>query len=230
VYKYPDVEWVFYVKTIAAVEMNLGFELGFERLSLGGGVHLEALPAVMTDEQVLSEYGRGVRDHVRGSADYALTLDEELDSLAALDDWKAPRERTRIEALLERVRFTRVALWLQKPATVDARAVHQRATKDDLPVRYWSVVWAPIAVLPGQENGRFSRADIEAAEKMNESIQGLVRPHAPWLSVRMLEAALGVQNWDMRYLMMWIVLETLFGPEQPNEMSDMSKPVLPSGR
>jgi len=206
------------LQTLAAVECKLDFDIGEGTLALGAGVFLARLPDWIKGNDVLDAYGRQTREHVLEKATYALFLDVELVSFDEVEkDWKGPQAPKRIDEALSKLSFALIAFWVHKPAAILARAVVQFANEAGQQSRF--TTWPEFALLPKEETGVFSRIDMDGVAELNKSIQGLTRPHTPWLAIRMLQGALIEVNWELRYLTMWIVLETLFGPTGATETS-----------
>lgn len=62
-----------------------------------------------------------------------------------------------------------------------------------------------------------SLEDLAQAGRLLSSMLSLERNGSTWIAIRMLVRTLTESMWEARYLWHWIVLEALFGPENPNE-------------
>jgi len=59
--------------------------------------------------------------------------------------------------------------------------------------------------------------DLEVGRRVNEALDRVTRGSALWIAIRFLMRSLQEAQWEMRYMTLWIVMEALFGPDDPGE-------------
>lgn len=64
-----------------------------------------------------------------------------------------------------------------------------------------------------------SADDSTKATTLHRSIVGLSRNGTLWTAVILLREALTERFWDSRFLLLWVVLEAIFGPSDPREIT-----------
>jgi len=157
------------------------------------------------------------RSGLIGRATFALVQRYQAD--AADEPHPSAEGRTKEYVASEAILFSSLALWLAQPSCVNFRLVlHAHRMGGE-----WCLAAAQAVppILPGNRYCQVepTRQDLEVAQQLNVRIWDLPRSGAVWTAIRTLLAALESEHWEIRYLLLWVLLEALFGPEDAREMT-----------
>src|SRR5262249_24425299 len=125
------------------------------------------------------------------------------------------------EKIRVRISFANLALWMAHPCCIGFQVIGHasRETEND--------AWIPKHVVsnlsllkPHQQDweGSLSEQDIQVAQELTKALTQLARDSNPvWIAARLLWQALTESTWEVRYVLLWVALEALFGPSDPHE-------------
>jgi hypothetical protein len=121
----------------------------------------------------------------------------------------------------ERVQLAILSLWLAKPSCVGIAMIVQFAGDPRGGTRH---IELSDGVIPHQNHERnvLSAEDIAVARDLLTSFSTVPRTSAVWTATKFLWISVPIPNtwWDGRYLMTWIALEALFGPESRRRVTE----------
>ncbi len=176
-------------------------------VDLAEGVVLQRTPDWVKNEKLdfLSAPSReGVRD-----SSVSLCLEYEGDEL-----------RGHQEAAEQEILIANLALWLAKPAPVGTQSrLHFRLPResDGGPV---SAAWGGMLLHHGRdEREQFTTEDLDLAADLHRTLIKLGPDSLLWTALNVLRSALCDEWWQSRFLFFWVAVETLFGPENAQEMA-----------
>lgn len=187
-------------------------------VNLAAGISIEPVPDWIRDKEVLEFLSPHDRKNVE-RAEVAFTADYQAEALGSPDpDWtgKTPRPiQSRIE---EKFARSSMALWLTKPSTLTCGPplLHFERKGDPHSLRSSASI-NPILIQKVENDNVPTSEDLTQAGKLLSSIQSLRRDGSVQIALTMLLRSLTERVWETRYLLQWIVLEALFGPDSPNE-------------
>lgn len=132
-------------------------------------------------------------------------------------DWNGTEPRSIQDVVSEEIRLVQLAFWLAQPSYFKTRTVmHFRIDSSTGIMRTFQR--APmLRTVDTQKLRALSQDNLNEALKLYQQILLLPRDATIWSSVRMFYKSLTEGSWDIRYLLNWIVLECLFGPQETSE-------------
>ena len=180
-----------------------------EPFDLGNEVLLSPLPAWLRDREAISHLSLHDRDVLQRMARLALVV----------DPWAVARlDPGLIRPSEDRIRVTNLALWLARPSNANFDLLLRG--RQDREGRWFIPSYQhPEHLRPhvNDLNTELSRDDLQAARDINIAISRLSTDSATWAALRATWRALTEPWWEERYLLLWIALEALFGPEDARE-------------
>src|SRR5262249_426812 len=78
---------------------------------------------------------------------------------------------------------------------------------------------SPLLCHPADEDAQPTEDEVQRASTLHDALSKLQRRNAIWTAVRSTWAALQMSTEEVRYLLFWIALEALFGPEDGREIT-----------
>lgn len=204
-----------------SLALNSWFEIPpvTESTELCCGVRLEPVPAWVKSDAALKLLSWNDREGIR-SAELALSVDYEADALGSPDpDWNGQAPRSIQASIDEKFALASLALWLVKPTRLTVGPVLHFGRKGDPTSLRQSGSLRPILTSDLEQQNVLTAADLVDAGRFLKAILSLRRSGAVWTAMWMLLRALSESVWEVRYLLQWVALEALFGPENPNEVT-----------
>jgi hypothetical protein len=178
-------------------------------VELAAGVRLERIPAWVKDPRAVEHEGTPTRQAVE-EAEVAIVVEYE-GTPGVLDKWQQDAE--------EKIFMTGIALWLAKPTSWSAGHLLHFQKKGD-PQSWRRGGPANRLLITPQDASECPNAkDLELATKLLAFLSNLRRDGTIWGAVRLLAMALSAKPWEPRFVLVWIVLEALFGPEDGREIT-----------
>src|SRR5262245_9829445 len=149
---------------------------------------------------------------------YALSVEYQADSLGDRDlEWKGERPRSKQERALEGITLANLALWIAQPSGLGLDLmIHAKKRGREWSLRQSSVL-SELTPHGQDQNAWLNLSDLRLARELTEALTALPRDGAVWIAARTLWKALTEQMWEVRYTLLWIALEALFGPSDPHE-------------
>ena len=205
--------------TIAPVSLGYrGHEGGLtEPFDLGNDVVL-GLPPDWLSEEPVTELMSFFQQEVCRRTELAFRVEYEADSLGDPlpgrdEDHQQSKQRHAQESLL----LANLALWLARPSPLAyPLMIHAECQSGSWKAREIFSV-GRFCVHVDDDGNSLSVGDLRNAREINLSIQGLHRAGSLWTALRVLAETLREKPWEIRYPLLWIALEALFGPENPGE-------------
>ena len=112
-----------------------------------------------------------------------------------------------------------LALWLARPTPLSFEAViHADKYEKDWVTRQ-VISYPSVRSLPEYETQEFSPEDFDQARKLLPMILALSQQSTVNMARSATARALVEESWELRYLLHWLALEALFGPEETDEKS-----------
>jgi len=175
-----------------------------------GPVKLRTAPEFIKEEDV-GKYLSYTQKELLKNAKFVLSIEYEANALGDQDkEWKGDTKRGKQKTAYEKIRIACLSLWLAKPSPLRYDFVLHIKDCDKSPFTVQS--FSVPAIIPHfrYENEFHDQVDIEIAEKIYNSIANLERKGPVWMAIRTTFDAL-TSPWEIRYVLLWIVLEALFG-------------------
>jgi hypothetical protein len=191
-----------------------------EPVHLGRGVTLSYVPDWLTEERIIKHLSDHQREQLSHNIRFVLMLEYGADSLNDPDtEWQGQKPRSKQDRALELLQLANLALWLVHPTSTG----FDFAIDLDCPANTWSFrrVSEVPRLIPYERDcdQQFTKRDLELARELYGSLIDLPRDGAAWVAVHALWKALVAESWEVRYLLLWVGLEALFGPEDAREIT-----------
>jgi Apea-like HEPN len=191
-------------------------------VEFSGGVKLCKIPEWVKNEQFARSLNSRQRERLLKNVEFAFIAEYEAESFNDPDpEWKgkgAVTKAGRKEALFA---FANLALWLARPSAARFDFIIH-AKRDTFPLWLFdgtSLFIAPLLVGRSEEDNILSSTDLELAQKMHLSLANLQPDTTLWTTVNMGWIAITIDAQPLRYLSLWVALESLFGPEDGREIN-----------
>ena len=187
-------------------------------IEFGGGVWLQSVPDWVKSDAALQYESltnrRGVED-----ATAAFVADYEADALGAPDpEWKGKETRSLQQVFDEKIGLAGLAVWLVSRCGWSAGPTFHFGRKGDASsLRSSSTLFRIRTHL--EERDAPTVEILRRAGVLHRYLLGLRREGSIWVAVRTLMAALVQSAWEVRYILVWVALEALFGPEDGREIT-----------
>lgn len=208
----------FFDPTTAPVDYWDDYKNHDKPITLGHGVIFRLAPDWFKEKQISEALTEDQRDKLIGGKSFVLMLEYAADSLGDPDpEWRGKKPRSKQVRALELIQLANIALWLAKPSSIGFDLLIHA----DCPSTSWS--WRQIQEFPplaphfNDVGNRLTKDDVESARNLHLSLSALPRDGAIWVAVGTLWKSLLESQWEIRYVLLWIVMEALFGPEDTRE-------------
>jgi len=181
-------------------------------------VTLEPIPEWVRDGAFLEHLARSDRETISQLAEYAWSAAYDADSFGDPDPSSSEgRPRSKQDEASRRIRLANLAMWLAQPSCAGFRIVLDFECPDST----WQ--FRNYAAYPGllarNDHGEapFALGVLEDARELYQRLVSLPREAHLHTAVGMLWKALTEDLWQVRYLCLWVVVESLFGSVNPQE-------------
>lgn len=149
---------------------------------------------------------------------HCLTVEYQADSLGTPDpEWRGPEPRSIQDTALEKIHIVMLSMWLAQPTGMHFREIaHCVKSGQDWLVRQIGDHYRDYP-LSAYKNEQMNSEDVNRAKHLSKLLFGMPTEGPVWSAICSTGLALTQHNWILRYLVFWLVLEALFGPEDPRE-------------
>jgi hypothetical protein len=185
---------------------------------LAPGITLHAAPAWLTDEQDWHvELGLLDREAVK-EATTVFVAEYEADALGSADpNWTGRGPRSIQNSVDVSLALSSLALWIARPSPLACGIVmHFEAFRDE-PVLRSGRRLEPIIVSETEAKNELTDDDFQIAAPLATALVRMPRGGALWTAISMLLRSLPERQIEIRYLLHWVALEALFGPDSGGE-------------
>lgn len=186
-------------------------------LDIGSGVKIEAVPEWINTGDYLDNFSPSERDEI-SCAKFAFSTSYAAEAIGSRDlEWKGQEPRSIQSAIDEKFSLAGLALWISKPSKFSCGPkLHFEVSNDPGSFRQSSVS-EKIRVSESESEGFPSEEDFASAKDILKALLSLERSGNVFMAIKILLHGLQDSVMEIRYLSHWIVLESLFGPEETNE-------------
>lgn len=185
--------------------------------NLAAGIRIEPIPDWIKNEKALELLSWTDRKNIQ-NAELAFAVEYEADALGSADpDWSGLEPRSIQSSIDERFALASVALWLAKPSRLTCGPLLHFGKKGDSNSLRTAGSLKPVLIREDEYDNVPTADDLAYAGRLLETIVTLRRDATTWIAIRMLVRALTEFMWEARYLWQWVVMEALFGPDNPAE-------------
>jgi len=189
------------------------------RFEFADGLVLAAVPDWVAKDRVVENLDSRNR-RALAEATHGFVAEYEAASLGEPDPaWKGPQRKSIQETKYELTVLGNLALWLSRPSLVCFNVVLHAPQIGGQPFVQRLEQHSTLLCHPQDIGNTLSAEDIDFARMLHSSLALLPRGNAMWTAVRATWSALQMNEEEVRYLLFWIALEALFGPEDAREMT-----------
>jgi hypothetical protein len=193
--------------------------------SLNKRASLSRLPDWLTDEQqsnVVDLLLPKVREELKahGTIRYCIVVEYQADSLGSTDpQWQGQKTRSIQDSAFEDARNFFLALWLVHPTSIHYRqVVHVANRPSDRLIRQIEK-YDPQRHLPNCEDDEYQVSDLERARLIANGLSDVPINGNIRTAVHAVMRAQTEGEWTIRFLIFWLVMESLYGPEDGREIT-----------
>lgn len=188
-------------------------------LDMGHGVTFEKIPEWVKVDEALNYLSWNDKDAIEKS-NYAFAIRYDAEALGSPDpNWKGSQGRSIQASVDERLMLVALALWLVAPSSLVGHQILHFGRENDPKSRRQFASLNQILVAANQIDNIPTTDEFQSAVAIFDILLNLSRDKGLWISVRTLIAAATERNWEVRYALLWIVLEALCGPEDGREIT-----------
>jgi hypothetical protein len=190
-----------------------------QQVAFAGGLVLTNTPAWVLKETMLDSLSEWDRRAVKEcSSALVATYDA-----AALGDpdptWVGPEPKSIQESKYELCLLANLALWLSRPSPVQFSVVLHAPQFGAEPIGQRMSRHSPLLCHPQDVDAQLSDDDITLATQLHASLATVARDTSIWTAIRATWSGLQLNVEHVRYVLFWIALEALFGPDDAREMT-----------
>lgn len=183
------------------------------------GVALVPLPQWVHGQTMLESLSAIDRAAVK-AATHAFLLTYTADALGTPDpDWKGAEPKSIQESKYELGLLANLACWLAQPSPACFHIVIHAPHFESGPVVQQIERNSELLCHPENIDSRLTEADLPLAAKYHEALVQIPRDTALWTAVRSAWAGLQMNHESIRFLLFWVGIEAMFGPEDGREIN-----------
>jgi hypothetical protein len=183
------------------------------------GLRLTAIPGWLRSQNLLQSISQGDREAIE-HASHCFLVTYEADSLGALDAAHTGLyPRSMQDAKYELAVLGNLALWLSKPTPACFATVVHAPQFGAEPVAQQVARYTELLCHPQDVEARLTAADVDRACTIHAGLASVTRSGSVFNAIWATWAALQMNSEAIRYVLFWIALEALFGPEDAREIN-----------
>ena len=186
-------------------------------ISLGCGIYLEPAPEWVKHEDAIKYLSWNNRKDIEDTS-IVFSTRYEAEALGSPDpSWKGKTAKGIQSVVEEKFMLSSLALWLVKPSRLSCNTFIHFSTENDPNSNRSSGKLNSISVDQNDLDNCLTSENISDASIIFETIMTINRDGSLWSAIRMLIIALDQHIWEIRYLLLWVAIEALFGTENTQE-------------
>jgi hypothetical protein len=145
---------------------------------------------------------------------HCLIYEYEAEALGSEDpQWTGQKPRSIQKSKSELSYLANLALWLQKPSPTRFNVVFHNPEFSGTFCIQQTEHPSGFLCHPEDFRNRITALDLKPASELYSMLTAIPRNTAPWTALRALTAALETNAEEIRYLLLWVALEALFGAD-----------------
>ena len=179
-------------------------------------VTIERIPGTLRKDKQLERLAQYDRERL-DACTHSLVFHYEAEGLYSADpNWKGKEPRTIEKANGEAASLANLAFWLQHPSPLGFSLTFHMPEFTTFVIQA-SEVRDRFLCHPDNKDERVTRKDLKPAKELFAALTKIPRETSVWTAIRALIAALQMNVEEIRYLLLWVALEALFGA--PSEIT-----------
>lgn len=182
---------------------------------------IRPIPSWITSEKApgLDQIRPKLRESIlKDDLTHCIFVEYQADALGTPDpNWRGDEPKAIQDSAVEEITLFTLSLWLAKPSGFYCQEiVHCEEYDNNWMIRQFGN-YKRIYPLPAYQNEQVAEADFVRAKGLFEVLANLPNQGPVWSAICNLGLALTQTHWILRYLVFWLILEALFGPEDARE-------------
>jgi len=182
-------------------------------------VSLRPIPEWVRQANTVDELRPQLREKIENEGSrHCIGVEYQADAFGSPDpSWKGDPPLSMQDTAAQWIRSAHLALWLARPTALSFNIVIDAVKSGPEWVTRGTTTYTETYALPDHQHEAHTLEDFATARTLFNAF--LCVSHGGSVRTASLVAmkALGDQTWEFRFLLMWLVLECLFGPETPHE-------------
>lgn len=151
---------------------------------------------------------------------YCITVEYPADSLGSPDpEWRGDEKRAIQDVAVEEARNIFFSFWLVRPTALSFRKLAHVANHPPEWIIRRIETHKPFCYLPIYGHETYKSEDFEQVRFLLSALNGLQPKGTLRTAMQAAMRGLTEDGWTLRFLILWLVLESLFGPEDPREIT-----------
>jgi hypothetical protein len=197
---------------IVPAEINLPYHFSEQ-------VSLRPIPEWVRQGDTVDELRPQLRDKIENDGNrHCLGVEYQADAFGSPDpSWKGDPPWSMQDTAAQWIRSAHLALWLARPTGLSFNIVIDAVMHGPEWVTRGTTTYAETYALPEHQHERHTLEDFGTARTLFNAFLRVSQGGPVHTAALVTMKALGDQTWEFRFLLMWLVLECLFGPETPQE-------------
>ena len=188
-------------------------------VEFAGGLRLAPKPSWMSTQSILRRLSEIDREDTN-SASHAFVVSYEAASVNDPDpSWDGAYPKLIQESKHELCVLANLALWLARPSPASFSVVVHAPQFGAEPVAQQVQRVSRLLCHPNDEHVRITDADLASAVTLHQGLSSIERKAALFTTIRAVWAGLQMNREEVRFVLFWIALEALFGPEDAREIT-----------
>lgn len=186
--------------------------------TLSDNISIENMPDWVANHEILQELSSNDRLDFTATGK-SICVQYEADNLGDPVGLDISREISKHELAGENILMTPLAFWITKQSSFSSGPILHFEHHNDTPTFRSLVIGARTVTYDDYKDAVLVDDDITKAGKYLVSMLSLDRKGTIRTAIRLVHNSITEKMWEVRYMLQWIALESLFGPSDPQELS-----------
>lgn len=183
-------------------------------------VSLRKIPEWIWQDTTGDELRPQLRENVDAGCHHCIAVEYKADSPDMSDiNWEGDPPWSIQDTAAQLARSAHLALWLARPTVLSFGIVAEVAREDSGWVTRKITPYSAVCALPESRHEEHTLEDLATARALFQALQTVSFNGPVRTAALVIMKALLDQTWEFRFLLMWLVTECLFGPEDSREIS-----------
>ena len=182
-------------------------------------ISVREIPEWVREADTVDELRPQVREKIENEGcHHCIVVEYQAGAFGSPDpSWKGDPLWSMQDTAAQWIRSVHLALWLARPTALSFNLVIDAVKNDQKWVTRGTTTYTETYPLPEHQHHTHSLEDFTNARSLFNTFLGVSQEGPVRTAALMTVKGLGTQTLELRFLLMWLVLESLFGPETPQE-------------
>jgi hypothetical protein len=182
-------------------------------------VSVRPIPEWVRQADTVDELRPQIREKIENEGSrHCIGVEYQADAFGSPDpSWKGDPLWSMQDTAAQWIRSAHLALWLARPTALSFSIIIDAVKNGPEWVTRGTTSYTEAYPLPEHQHQTHTLEDFVTARTLFNALLGVSQEGPVRAAGLMTVKALGNQTWEFRFLLLWLVLECLFGPETPQE-------------